>query len=313
MPATISPATRFGRIVAQSASMLRVIETARQLAELELPVLVTGESGVGKELVARALHQHSLRADQPFVAINCAALPRELAESELFGHVRGAYTGATAASEGAFASAHGGTLFLDEVGELPLQVQPKLLRALDAMEVRAVGAPRARDVDVRVIAATNRSLESMTGTGEFRGDLFYRLDILRLEIPPLRSRLEDLPAIARELLRGTGKSLDTAGLRALRRHDWPGNVRELRNVLLRAAATCEGELDEAAILRALPPLRVEAPSVVHEGAMELTSALLAANGGNRKATYRQLGLSKSTFYRWMRSGKIRELPEAGAA
>lgn len=224
-----------------SAAARRVLEDVALVAATPLPVLIVGETGVGKELVAAQVHAQSLRRDRPLVAVNCAALPHDLAESELFGHVRGAFTGATGERAGKFELADRATLFLDEIGELPLMLQPKLLRVLQQGEVQRVGSDRALRVDVRVIAATNRHLPAEVESGRFRADLYHRLAAYPLGVPPLRERLEDLPILADHLLRQHQRRLGCPeavlgpdGLEALRSYSWPGNVRELDNVLGRA-------------------------------------------------------------------------------
>ena len=230
-----------GALVAASPAMREIYELVERAAEFKTTVLVTGESGVGKEVVARAVHGRSDRADEPFVALNCGAIAESLIDSELFGHVRGAFTGADSETRGMFREADGGTLFLDEIGELPLATQVKLLRVLQEEEVRPVGASKSHPVDVRIVAATARDLEAMVEAGTFRADLFYRLNVFRLHVPPLRDRLEDVPALADHLLaalsRRMGKQvepLDRAAVASLVGHSWPGNVRELENTLERA-------------------------------------------------------------------------------
>jgi two-component system response regulator PilR (NtrC family) len=230
-----------GELIGKSPAMERLRHLIERLADSPSSVLVTGESGTGKELVARALHRRSGRRDAPFLVVNCGALPEPLMESELFGHEKGAFTGATRSQEGLFRAAHGGTLFLDEVGELPLALQVKLLRVLQEKKVRPVGGAREVEVDVRVVAATNVDVEAAVAEGSFRQDLFYRLDVLRLRIPPLRERREDIPVLAAYFLRkhglATGKPLELrpSALRFLLDHAFPGNVRELENLLERAA------------------------------------------------------------------------------
>ncbi len=228
-------------LVAASAAMREIYELVERAAEFKTTVLITGESGVGKEVVARAVHGLSDRADEPFVAVNCGAIPESLIENELFGHMRGAFTGAESEARGMFREADGGTLFLDEIGELPHATQVKLLRVLQEEEVRPVGAAKAYPVDVRIVAATARDLERMVEAGTFRADLFYRLNVFRLHIPPLRERRDDVPVLADQLLaalsRRMGKPsapLDRETVEALREHPWPGNVRELENTLERA-------------------------------------------------------------------------------
>ncbi len=236
-----------GALVAASAAMREIYDLVERAAEFKTTVLVTGESGVGKEVVARAVHGRSERSEEPFVALNCGAIPETLIESELFGHVRGAFTGADRETRGMFREADGGTLFLDEIGELPLPIQVKLLRVLQEEEVRPVGAAKPYPVDVRIVAATARDLEAMVQAGTFRADLFYRLNVFRLHVPPLRERLEDVPALADQLLTGLsrrmGKSvepLDRETMSALCEHSWPGNVRELENTLERALILATG-------------------------------------------------------------------------
>src|SRR5690606_37594665 len=222
-------------LVGSSPALRRVRELVRKAGPTDETVLVTGESGVGKELVARALHETSPRTKRPFLAINCAQAHRDLFDAELFGYVRGAFTGATQDRPGLFREADGGTLFLDEVGELPLEAQAKLLRVLETGTVRPVGGVREEPVNVRVIAATNRNLAEAAREGKFREDLLYRLHVLSIEIPPLRERREDIAPIALALLRRLGKErnrelrLEPSGLAELERYDWPGNVRELAN------------------------------------------------------------------------------------
>ncbi len=242
----LSPDEQFGAAVGSSLAMSEVFAVARRAAQTASTVLLLGETGTGKDVLARAIHQHSPRAAGPFVVFDCGAVAETLVESELFGHVRGAFTGAELDRPGVFERASGGTLFIDEVGELPPALQPKLLRAIDTRVVTPVGGRNEVPVNVRIIAATNRDLRAMVDREEFRSDLYYRLAIVPIEIPPLRERPEDIPLIAgallQEILAGTGA--DVSRMRAyfdeafgaLARHRWPGNVRELRNVLERAVA-----------------------------------------------------------------------------
>ncbi len=234
-------------IAAASGAMREVYELVERAAEYKTTVLVTGESGAGKEVIARAVHGLSDRAPQPYVAVNCGAISESLIESELFGHVRGAFTGADSDAPGMFREADGGTLFLDEIGELPPPIQVKLLRALQEGEVRPVGAAKSFPVDVRIIAATARDLEAMVAVNEFRADLYYRLNVFRIHVPPLRERLEDVPLLADQLLaahaRRIGKAVEPLGrdvLDALAAYAWPGNVRELENSLERALILTRG-------------------------------------------------------------------------
>ena len=227
-------------MVGSSAPMQRLFEQIRRVAPTQGRVLVTGENGTGKELIARALHRHSTRSAGPFVRVNCAAIPRDLFESELFGHEKGAFTGATARRAGKFVRAHGGTLFLDEVGEIPPALQPKLLRALESGEVEPIGAGREVRADVRVIAATNKNLEEAIERGEFREDLYFRLNVIPIVVPPLRERREDIPRLVQHFAKRTAeehnlkpKRFDQAALDALQRYRWRGNIRELRNTVER--------------------------------------------------------------------------------
>jgi two-component system nitrogen regulation response regulator GlnG len=286
--------------------MRRLADQVRRLAMHALPVLISGESGSGKELVARAIHQQGPRRPQPFVAINVTALPRELVESELFGHERGAFTGAHARRLGAFAEAEGGTLFLDEIGDLPLEAQPKLLRALDGYEVRRVGGAGAgKRPDVRVVAATHAPLENRVAAGDFRLDLFHRLECFVVHVPPLRQRRGDVAAIARELLKQIAaqvgpRSLTPAAVARLAVHDWPGNARELRNVLCRAAdATARGtNIDAEDVDRALRP---HAQRRAVPPTPDLARALLREHGGNVSAAARSAGVPRTSFRKLVRA------------
>jgi DNA-binding NtrC family response regulator len=295
-----SPGEPLAGIVGGALVMRRLADQVRRLARHALPVLIAGESGTGKELIARALHAEGPRRARPFVAINVTALPRELVESELFGHERGAFTGAHARREGAFAEAQGGTLFLDEIGDLPLEAQPKLLRALDGYEVRRVGsAGGGQRADVRVVAATHARLEQRVAAGDFRRDLYHRLECFVLTVPALRERRGDIPAIAREILRQLARdvgprAITPAALARLAVHDWPGNVRELRNVLCRAADSSapsgriETECVDRAIRRDTPALtKCMTPKRAHE--------LVRESGGNLSAAARAAGMPRTSF------------------
>jgi two-component system response regulator AtoC len=242
-------------MIGRSPPMLDVIEHVRKVAPSDATVLVRGESGTGKELVARAIHGQSARRDAPLVVVNCAAIPETLIESELFGHEKGAFTGATAVHVGMFEAADGGTLFLDEVGELPAPVQARLLRVLQESEIRRVGAARPRRIDVRVIAATHRDLQQMVREGTFRSDLYFRLRVIELLLPPLRERGEDLEELARHLLERTAARAGKTDLTftdeawaAMLAHHWPGNVRELSNAIERAVILCDTGLITAELL-----------------------------------------------------------------
>jgi transcriptional regulator with GAF, ATPase, and Fis domain len=237
-----------GAMIAESQGMKQLLRQVRAVARTESNVLIQGESGVGKELIAAAIHDMSARADGPLVKVNCASVPRELFESEFFGHVRGAFSGASRNREGRFQLAHGGTLFLDEVGEIPLELQGKLLRALQERSFEPVGDDRTRHVDIRVIAATNRDLEAEVEAGRFRLDLFYRLSVFPLEVPPLRMRREDILPLARECLRAASQKLNAStpplseqAEQALLAYDFPGNIRELQNMIERAVVLQRSE------------------------------------------------------------------------
>ncbi len=246
----------FGAIVGKSRSMVRIFEMIRTIAKSDSTVLIEGESGTGKELIAKALHQESLRHERPFVAINCGALPENLLESELFGHVRGAFTGATADKKGLFKVADKGTLFLDEIGDVSLSIQAKLLRALQEKEVRPVGGNQGVTADVRIIAATNRTLLKMIQDKLFREDLYYRLAVITLSLPPLRERKEDIPLLVQHFLekycsmnRKPLKALTPEAMAVLLEHDWPGNIRELENIIERLVVITP---DEAIDVSQLP-------------------------------------------------------------
>ncbi|HVG63995.1 MAG TPA: sigma 54-interacting transcriptional regulator [Hyalangium sp.] len=297
-------------MVAHSRQMRRVIELARRVAQVDSTVLITGESGVGKERVARLIHEESSRASGPFLAINCGALSETLLESELFGHARGAFTGAVRDRPGLLEAASGGTLFLDEVGEMPPSVQVKLLRTLQERQIRRVGENRDRPIRVRLLAATHRTLAREVEAGRFRKDLFYRLRVVELEVPPLRERSEDILPLARSLLAGAaermGRPVPALTPRAadqLVRHDWPGNVRELENAMERAIALAQGRRVD---LEDLPEdVRGALPGAVISGGVrsleelerDYILAALEHNQGNQTVTARQLGIGAATLYR----------------
>jgi DNA-binding NtrC family response regulator len=326
-----SAAARFGGLIGASPAMRRIYLVLERAAPTTAPVLVTGESGTGKELAARAIHDASPRRDGPFEVVDCGSLPPTLVEAELFGHERGAFTGATSARQGAFERADSGTLFLDELGELPLEVQPKLLRALGERQIRPIGAAETRTVDVRIVAATNRDLRREVNAGRFRADLYYRLAVLQVELPPLRTRLDDLPLLVRSLLeriaaeRGIDVHLepDPSLLAALERHHWPGNVRELRAYLeqlliLRmppelGGSTAEepvavpgGRADEPAGdeplgigLDALP-LRTAKAELLERFERRYLARLLEATAGNVAEAARRAGVDRGTLFRTIR-------------
>lgn len=307
------------RIIGDSPDMRAVVELIEQVGPSEANVLILGESGTGKELVAQMLHEHSHRKNGPLVKVNCAALPENLLESELFGYVKGAFTGAAQDKPGRFQLAEGGTLFLDEIGELPLTLQAKILRALQERVVEPLGGIAPVSVDVRFIAATNRRLPDMIEKGTFREDLYYRLNVLEIRIPPLRERLEDIPLLADYLLRKLGqknskplRSVSREFLEALMRYEWKGNVRELENVLERSLILCR---DDILDVRDLPDhLRAPAESAASSSSVLKESPLEAAErnaledtlrkcGGHRERTAKALGISRRTLqYRLKKYG-----------
>jgi two-component system, NtrC family, response regulator AtoC len=299
-------------IIAADPTTAQLFAMVRRFAASDLPVLIQGETGTGKEVVARALHRHSRRAGRPFVAVNCAALPESLAESELFGHERGSFTGAQARKPGLFEAADGGTLLLDEVGELSASNQARLLRVLQERAVHRVGALRPTPVDVRVLGATNRDLAVDVARGRFREDLYFRLNGVTLQVPPLRERPGDVLPLARRGLdeRGGGYVLAECAVEALRAYPWPGNVRELRNAVECAAATAEGSEIRAehlppAVRRTTgatdetSPLRAR----VDETERRTIVAALAANNNNQSRAARDLGISRrALIYKMERYG-----------
>jgi len=296
-------------LIGRSPPMLAIYDRLARAAPSDLPVFVRGESGTGKELVARAVHQVSRRRRGPFVAINCGAIPAQLAESELFGHERGAFTGASRPQAGAFERANGGTLFLDELAEMPLELQVVLLRALEGGVIQRVGGLKEVTVDVRVVAATNRDPAEAVAQGRLRQDLLYRLDVIPIELPPLRERGDDVLLIARHLLGDV--PLDASATRALMAHAFPGNVRELKNLLARASVMRRGELitaldlglpDPAHAPSPRPPaaapeaLVIAADATLAEVERLVVMATLERHGHNRSATARALAIAPKTLY-----------------
>jgi len=293
-------------LVGSSAAMAAVRERIARVAPSDAPVLVTGDSGSGKELVARALHAASSRASGPLVVVNCAAIPPALVESELFGHVRGAFTDARDDRPGLFVAAHGGTLVLDEIGELPLDVQPKLLRALQERAIRPVGGASEIPVDVRVVAVTNRDLEGMVAAGRFREDLYYRVHVLNVALPPLRERGDDVLELARHFARGREIAPEAAA--ALANHPWPGNVRELASALVHALAMAGSTIERAHLPERIARPRLHGAATTTEPGDLVTLAelerrhvacVLERVAGNKAAAARILGIERKTLYRML--------------
>jgi two-component system NtrC family response regulator len=292
---------RPGRIVGESHGLRRCLERLERLAPSDLPVLIQGETGTGKELAARRLHRKSPRRRRPLAPINCAALAPGLLVSELFGHLRGAFTGADRDRPGIFEAAQGGTVLLDEIGDLPLDAQGKLLRLLQEGEVRRLGESLPRRIDVRVVAATHRDLEKMAEQGEFRLDLFYRLRVGRVELPPLRQRGEDVLLLAEAFLGALGRpapTLTAAARRRLLDYPWPGNVRELKNVLEVAAALCDNGRIGVDLLD-LPEQSRTVRHGYHERLRQFRKSMVAEaldeSAGNQAAAARRLGLSRQAL------------------
>jgi len=307
---------RFENVIGASPALRSVLDLVAKVAETDSTVLITGESGTGKELIARALHYNSRRAERRLVTVNCGAIPEELLESELFGHVRGAFTSAISQREGRFALAHGGTIFLDEIGDMSPNLQVKLLRVLQDRTFEPVGSSKSQTVDVRVVAATNQDLERAIREGRFREDLYYRLNVIPIEVPPLRQRPDDIPLLVQHFLdvmhqeRGTRvDSISEEALALLCRHDWPGNVRELENLIERLSVLRgEGEIrieDLPANLRGHKAAPLAAPSVPETGLdfrevvdrfeSELIRQALEQTQGNKNRAAQLLGLNRTTL------------------
>jgi DNA-binding NtrC family response regulator len=305
----IGPVRTFGSLVARSSAMQDVFEVLDRVARTDVTVSFVGETGSGKDVLARGLHEASPRAEGPIVVFDCGAVAANLAESELLGHERGAFTGAVSAHAGAFERAHGGTLFLDEIAELPLDLQPRLLRALESRRVRRVGGRHERRVDVRVVAATNRDLRADVAAGRFREDLYFRLAVAVVRVPPLRDRLDDLPQLVLSLLADLGRPdlrVADATLAMLRSHPWPGNVRELKNALSCAIAFVDVGttvldprhvrlLTPSSTDSALDGLPLGGQSLEHIERVAIRQTL-AQTEGNKTYAARALGIAVSTLY-----------------
>jgi two-component system response regulator HydG len=311
-------------IIGRSPAMLRLLETVAQVASSEATVLITGESGTGKEMIAGAIHFNSSRRDGPFVKINCAAITETLLESELFGHEKGAFTGAYRRKEGRFVQAHGGTLFLDEISEMSLGMQVKLLRVLQDMEVTRVGGEDVIKVDVRIVAATNKDLLRLAEKGQFREDLYYRLNVVALTLPPLRERKEDIPLLAQQFLQvftkknsKTVRGFTPQAMDRLIRYEWPGNVRELMNAIERAVVLSRSEyLGEEELPLFPPEPKDKSRQIVSETIPDNLSLeqvekaaimkVLDSSNGNKSEAARRLGITRKTLLKKLRGYGVKE-------
>jgi transcriptional regulator with GAF, ATPase, and Fis domain len=298
---------RFGEIVGTSPPMQQVFRKVEKIAPTDISVLITGETGTGKELIAREVHNRSPRAGKPFITINCGAIPENLLESELFGHVKGAFTGAVANKQGKFQAADGGTLFLDEIGEMPIELQVKLLRAIQEKVVYRVGDTRPETCDIRILAATNRNLETEIAGGRFREDLYYRLNVVNVELPALRVRGDDVLVIARYLLSRYSREYDAKvkgfspnAAVAIRKHNWPGNIRELENRIKKAIVLSESTVigpDDLGLTGDVLPQILTLAEAKEKFQREYINEVLALNNGNRTKTARDLGVDPRTVFR----------------
>ncbi len=295
-------------IVTRSPLMLRLLEQARMVAQSDVSVLINGQSGTGKEIFAQAIHNASPRSNKPFVAINCGALPEQLLESELFGHARGAFTGAVSNREGLFRAAEGGTLFLDEIGDMPAPLQVKLLRVLQERKVRPLGSNRDIDIDVRIISATHRDLPKAMARGEFREDLYYRLNVVSLKIPALAERTEDIPLLANHLLRQSAqrhkpfvRAFSTDAMKRLMTASWPGNVRQLVNVIEQCVAlTSSPVISDALVEQALEGENTALPTFAearNQFELNYLRKLLQITKGNVTHAARMAGRNRTEFYK----------------
>ena len=293
-------------LIGSSAGMIDIYKTVSRVAPTDATVLVEGETGTGKELIARMVHNNSARATQPFVPVDCASIAPGLLESELFGAIRGAYTGADRDRMGVFEAANNGTVFLDEIGDIELNFQLKLLRFLQEKEIRPLGAPRGRKVDVRVVAATNRDLQHMVDEGHFREDLWFRLNVVRVMVPPLRERTGDVALLAHYFLRlyneryGQSARLTQSGLKVMEEYSWPGNVRQLQHMMERLAILApQGRIDDQAVREAieLTDSRDTSSETLADTEADQIRKVLSATGGNKSRAARILGIERKTLYR----------------
>lgn len=330
----LSSQEAFGAMLGRSIPMRRVFHLAETYAPTDATIMISGETGTGKEVLAEEIHRHSPRSKRPFIVIDCAALARDLIESELFGHAKGAFTGASADREGAFEHADGGTVFLDEIGDLSAELQPKLLRVLEKREIRRVGCNKVRPIDVRILCATNRRLDVEVNEGRFREDLFYRLSVVGLELPPLRHRRDDIPMLARKFLEELhgAEALDEIAewdraMEALKRHDWPGNVRELRNLIEVAFYGMRRPVDLTAFLglgrlgglsrrkggldappSADRPFKEAKSELIEEFERGYIEDLLRRNEGNVSKSAREAGIERAYLQRLIRKYDLRPAP-----
>jgi len=293
-------------MIGSSAGMVEIYKTLAQVAPTEATVLIEGETGTGKELIARMIHRHSRRSDKPFVPVDCGSIPPSLLESELFGALKGAFTGADRDRVGVFEAAHTGTVFLDEIGDIDLNFQAKLLRVLQEKEIRPLGAARAKSIDVRVVAATNKNVRQLVEDGKFREDLWFRLDVVKVELPPLRERAGDLPLLVQKFQdryneRYSRQSVTTkSGLAALDSYTWPGNVRQLQHMMERLVILApQGRIDEAAVREAIADAEGrDAPvETLEDAKAEQIKKVLAAANGNKSKAAKILGIERKTLYR----------------
>ena len=303
----VEPGWHFGKFLTRSPTMGEAFELLRRFASTDVTLTLLGETGTGKDVLAHTLHEQSARAAAAFVVFDCGSVAANLAESELFGHERGSFTGAIGTHVGAFERADGGTLFLDEIGELPIDLQPRLLRVLETRRVRRVGGSQERQLDVRVVAATNRQLRGEVSAGKFREDLYFRLAGAIVPVPPLRARLEDLPCLIRDLLHDLGRAdvtIDDTTLSVLKAHEWPGNVRELKNALACALAFVDAKVLEPRHLRLSPACeRAQGVDLPYLGGQSLQHLeriairqTLTQTQGNKALAAKTLGVSISTLY-----------------
>jgi transcriptional regulator with PAS, ATPase and Fis domain len=329
----LSEASAFGNLYGQSAGMRHVFYLAERYAKTDSTILIEGETGTGKEVLAEEIHKHSPRRDKPFIVIDCASLARELVASELFGHAKGAFTGAITDRTGAFEAANGGTVFLDEIGDLAPELQPQLLRVLEKREVKRVGSNTVKPINVRIIGATNKKLQQEVNTGNFREDLYFRLSVMRIEIPALRKRKDDIPLLAKRFMReflGEQEaetqvaSIETAA-KALARHDWPGNVRELRNLVEIASNSDQQPIDLASFLymgsggpeprqserfNSERPFKIVKQELIQDFEMTYITDLLERHKGNISQAAKQAGIERAYLQRLVRKYGLRE-PSTG--